>query len=78
MDVPLDGLPESEPRADIELLFANSPERIPVKMGVHRIFTVPGYRGCGIVRSLLDEACKHTIYGYKVGLFSHRGLIGGY
>jgi hypothetical protein len=35
-------------------------------MGVHRIFTVPSFRGCGIIRSLLDEACKHTIYGYKV------------
>jgi hypothetical protein len=45
----------------------DSPERLPVKLGVHRIFTLPTYRGCGIVRSLLDEACRHTIYGYKVG-----------
>ena len=71
----LDGRLELEllPDMVVSTCSANSPERIPVKMGVHRIFTVPGYRGCGIVRSLLDEACRHTIYGYKVSPFNLNG-----
>lgn len=37
-----------------------------MKLGVHRIFTVPAFRGCGIIRSLLDQACRSAIYGYQV------------
>ncbi|KAJ9102288.1 hypothetical protein QFC20_004981 [Naganishia adeliensis] len=41
-----------------------SPTRLPSKIGIHRIFTVPKYRGLGISKILLDVACEKTIYGY--------------
>ena len=44
------------------------PTRLPCKLGVHRIFTVPKYRGFGISKILLDVACEKTIYGYTVSL----------
>ncbi|KAJ9103092.1 hypothetical protein QFC21_002514 [Naganishia friedmannii] len=40
------------------------PERLPCKIGIHRVFTVPKYRGLGISKILLDVACERTIYGY--------------
>lgn len=44
----------------------HSPTRLPCKIGIHRIFTVPKYRGLGISKILLDVACEKTIYGYTV------------
>jgi N-acetyltransferase len=32
-------------------------------LGIHRLFTVPSYRSCGIAQILLDSACRYTIYG---------------
>lgn len=47
----------------------HSPTRLPCKIGIHRIFTVPKYRGLGISKILLDVACENTIYGYTVRPF---------
>lgn len=51
------------------LTFLYSPTRLPCKIGIHRIFTVPKYRGLGISKILLDVACEKTIYGYTVRPF---------
>lgn len=40
-----------------------SPTRLPTPLGIHRLFTVPAYRGLGLARALLDTAARETVYG---------------
>ncbi|RSH94531.1 hypothetical protein EHS25_004335 [Saitozyma podzolica] len=39
------------------------PKPLPTNLGIHRLFTVPSYRGHHLAQGLLEAACKHTIYG---------------
>jgi N-acetyltransferase len=45
------------------VLIPRSPKPLPTNLGIHRLFTVPSYRGHNLAQALLDTACKHTIYG---------------
>lgn len=44
-----------------------SPTPLPTGLGIHRLFTVPAYRGCGLATILLDAAAQHTVYGCTFG-----------
>lgn len=39
------------------------PKRLPTPLGIHRVFTVPGFRGQGLAVAMLDAAAGHTVYG---------------
>lgn len=39
------------------------PKRLPTPFGIHRVFTVPSFRGQGLAVAMLDTAAGHTVYG---------------
>ncbi|KAL1410260.1 hypothetical protein Q8F55_004266 [Vanrija albida] len=39
------------------------PERLPTPLGIHRLFTVPAYRGHGLAQLLLDATAANMVYG---------------
>lgn len=39
------------------------PKRLPTPLGIHRVFTVPSFRGQGLAVAMLDAAAEHTVYG---------------
>ncbi|WOO78984.1 N-acetyltransferase ESCO2 [Vanrija pseudolonga] len=39
------------------------PQRLPTPLGIHRLFTVPAFRGHGLAQLLLDAAAANTVYG---------------
>lgn len=41
----------------------HSPTRLPTPLGIHRLFTVPAFRGLGLARAMLDAAAAETVYG---------------
>ncbi|GMK56659.1 hypothetical protein CspeluHIS016_0304990 [Cutaneotrichosporon spelunceum] len=41
------------------------PTPLPTPLGIHRLFVVPAYRGCGLARAMLDAASAHTVYGCR-------------
>jgi N-acetyltransferase len=41
------------------------PTPLPTPLGIHRLFVVPAYRGCGLARAMLDAAAAHTVYGCR-------------
>lgn len=40
-----------------------APERLPTPLGIHRLFTVPSYRGNGLAIAMLQAAAERTVYG---------------